>query len=43
MKKITMYNPKNKVIIETNENFRTHWENLGFIEMKNVVLYSRCA
>lgn len=36
---ITMYNPKNNVTISTNESFKAHWEKLGFIPLKNVVIF----
>lgn len=37
--KVTMYNPKNNVIIVTNESFQSHWEKLGFVIVDNIVLF----
>lgn len=37
--KITMFNPKNNVKIETNKEFQSHWEKLGFIVENKIILF----
>lgn len=35
---VTMYNPKNGVVIVTNSCFRNRWEQLGFVENPKLIL-----
>lgn len=37
--KVTMLNPKNHVIIVTNLDFQSKWEQLGFIVVNNLLLF----